>query len=209
MLFSWLPSSSVPTDTSNQCSLDLLQNGDFSVVNSWIWHSLSICCIRLIPSYNFKRAATWARSESLSSEADSLSRYEIRPYPLTSKNWYFLLRFSHDLGSYFLSKTQPHIDIRHELTLIFTFLWSLAWHPHTVLVFCFLCFGHAFVCVCARMHTHIQLLCRVRLCDPMDCSPPGSSVHGIFQARILEWVAISSSKGSLQPNSPFIIHLLY
>ena len=31
------------------------------------------------------------------------------------------------------------------------------------------------------------------LCDPMDCSPPGSSVHGVFQARILEWVAISSS----------------
>ena len=31
----------------------------------------------------------------------------------------------------------------------------------------------------------------VRLCDPVDCSPPGSSVHGIFQARILEWVAIS------------------
>ena len=29
------------------------------------------------------------------------------------------------------------------------------------------------------------------LCDPMDCSPPGSSVHGILQARILEWVAIS------------------
>ena len=34
------------------------------------------------------------------------------------------------------------------------------------------------------------------LCDPMDCSPPGSSVHGIFQARILEWLAISSSRGS-------------
>ena len=34
------------------------------------------------------------------------------------------------------------------------------------------------------------------LCDPMDCSPPGSSVHGIFQARILEWVAISFSRGS-------------
>ena len=33
-------------------------------------------------------------------------------------------------------------------------------------------------------------------CDPMDCSPPASSVHGILQARILEWVAISSSKGS-------------
>ena len=33
-------------------------------------------------------------------------------------------------------------------------------------------------------------------CDPMDCSPPGSSVHEIFQARILEWVAISFSRGS-------------
>ena len=35
-------------------------------------------------------------------------------------------------------------------------------------------------------------------CDPMDCSPPGSSVHGISQARVLEWVAISSSRGSSQ-----------
>ena len=37
------------------------------------------------------------------------------------------------------------------------------------------------------------------LCDPMDCSSPGSSVHGIFQARILEWVAISYSRGSSPP----------
>ena len=37
------------------------------------------------------------------------------------------------------------------------------------------------------------------LCDPMDCSLPGSSVHGIFQARILEWIAIPSSRGSSQP----------
>ena len=34
------------------------------------------------------------------------------------------------------------------------------------------------------------------LCDPMRCSPPGSSIHGIFQARVLEWVAISFSRGS-------------
>ena len=34
------------------------------------------------------------------------------------------------------------------------------------------------------------------LCDPMDCSLPGSSVHGIFQERVLEWVAISFSRGS-------------
>ena len=37
------------------------------------------------------------------------------------------------------------------------------------------------------------------LWDRMDCSPPGSSVHGIFQARILEWVAIPFSRGSFQP----------
>ena len=37
------------------------------------------------------------------------------------------------------------------------------------------------------------------LCDPMDCNPPGSSVHGISQARILEWVAISLSRGSSWP----------
>ena len=37
------------------------------------------------------------------------------------------------------------------------------------------------------------------LCDPMDCSPPGSYVHGIVQARILEWVDILFSRGSSQP----------
>ena len=42
--------------------------------------------------------------------------------------------------------------------------------------------------------------CRT-LNDPMDHSPQGSSVHGIFQARILEWVAISSSRGSSRPSN--------
>ena len=48
-----------------------------------------------------------------------------------------------------------------------------------------------------RPCTHAQSLqsC-LTLCDPMDCSPPGSSVHAIFQARILEWVAMPSSRGS-------------
>ena len=39
------------------------------------------------------------------------------------------------------------------------------------------------------------------LCDPMDCSLPGFSIHGIFQARILEWVAISFSRGSSWPRN--------
>ena len=39
------------------------------------------------------------------------------------------------------------------------------------------------------------------LCDSMYCSPPGSSVHGILQARILEWIVISFSRGSSQPRN--------
>ena len=46
------------------------------------------------------------------------------------------------------------------------------------------------LCVC-----FVIQLCPT-LCDPMSCSPPGSSVHEIFQPRILEWVAISYSRGS-------------
>ena len=44
----------------------------------------------------------------------------------------------------------------------------------------------------------VTQLC-LTLCDPMGCSPPGCSLHGIFQARILEWVAIPFSRGSSQP----------
>ena len=43
--------------------------------------------------------------------------------------------------------------------------------------------------------------CRT-LCDAIDCSPPGSSIYGIFQARVLEWVAISFSAASVVSGSP-------
>ena len=49
-------------------------------------------------------------------------------------------------------------------------------------------------CMCAR-----SLQSCPALCNPMDCSPPGSSVHDILQASILEWVAISLSRGSSWP----------
>ena len=52
-------------------------------------------------------------------------------------------------------------------------------------------------------HTHCVMVVHAKslqsyltLCDTMDCSPPGSSVRGILQARILEWVAMPSSRGS-------------
>ena len=45
-------------------------------------------------------------------------------------------------------------------------------------------------CLLSQLLSHIQLFC-----DPMDCRLPGSSVHGISQARMLEWIAISPSPG--------------
>ena len=58
-------------------------------------------------------------------------------------------------------------------------------------------YTHTYMCVCMRMCACAQSLqlCLI-LCNPMDYSPPGSSVHGILQARILEWVAMASSRGS-------------
>ena len=49
------------------------------------------------------------------------------------------------------------------------------------------------------MHAHSAAQSYLTFCIPMDYSSPGSSVHGILQARILEWTAISSSSGSSQP----------
>ena len=47
------------------------------------------------------------------------------------------------------------------------------------------------------------------LCDPMDCSPPGSSAHGIFQARILEWIAIPFPTEGSNPDLPHCGQILY
>ena len=60
--------------------------------------------------------------------------------------------------------------------------------------------------VCAK-----SLQSCLALCDSMDCSPPGSSVHGILQARILEWVAMPSSRGIFltQGLNPSVLCLLH
>ena len=60
------------------------------------------------------------------------------------------------------------------------------------LLFCSIC-PHCWCCCCL-----VAQSCRT-LCDPMDCSPPGSSVHGISQARMLEWVAMPCSRASSPP----------
>ena len=63
-------------------------------------------------------------------------------------------------------------------------------------------------------YMHMCLWWVIQLClilsDSMDCSPPGFSIHGIFHARILEWVAISSPGNLPDPGSnPHLFHLLH
>ena len=74
-------------------------------------------------------------------------------------------------------------------------LWWLVWLYYFTKCSCY-------VCTCTIL---VSQSCPA-LCNPLDCKPPGSSVHGILQARILEWVAISFSRGSscpgIEPQSP-------
>ena len=56
-----------------------------------------------------------------------------------------------------------------------------------------ICSKHFCCCLVAKLY--------LTFCNNMDCSPPGSSVHGISQARILEWIAISFSRGSSRPRN--------
>ncbi|CAN0162690.1 unnamed protein product [Rangifer tarandus platyrhynchus] len=81
-------------------------------------------------------------------------------------------------------------------------LFSLMWSRLLIFAFVAIAFG-----VKSKNNHHrglCQEACSVAqscpaLCDPTDCSPSISSVHGILQAKILEWVAISSSRGSSPP----------
>ena len=61
---------------------------------------------------------------------------------------------------------------------------------------------YTFMCACVHAKSFQSCL---TLCDPKDYSLPGFSVHGILQARILEWVAISTSRGSSQPRDQTLI----
>ena len=60
---------------------------------------------------------------------------------------------------------------------------------------------HIYVYIYTHTHIHACMLSHVRLCNPIDCSSPGSPVHGILQVRILEWVVVSYSRGSFWPRN--------
>ena len=87
-------------------------------------------------------------------------------------------------------------QIKFPLSLLFIFsLCPFPTHGHPLLSTTFNMWSNIPPCqICAKLLQWCPILC-----GPTDCSPPGSSVHGIFQARILEWVAVPSSKRSSQP----------
>ena len=72
--------------------------------------------------------------------------------------------------------------------------------PNLVMVANVLCSEFELLIICLFCCCLVSKSC-LTLCDLMDCSLPGSSVHGIFQARILDWVAISFFNGSSQPRN--------
>ena len=96
----------------------------------------------------------------------------------------------------------PLTDPENLRLFLITFCFSVLF-TCSFLKFCF-----PKCCCCAQL---LQLC--PTLCSPMDYSPPGSSVHGILQARILEWVALPRSWGSSQPRGEtrifYDLHLLH
>ena len=83
--------------------------------------------------------------------------------------------------------------VKNYLTVWVWFLCFIAADSDYSVLFPYVYWG-IWSCMCAK-----SLQSCLTLYDPMDCSPPGSSVHGILQAKILDWVAIPFSKASSQP----------
>ena len=96
------------------------------------------------------------------------------------------------------------IPIPPATSLPIPFLWVFPVYQPWALVSCIqsglaICFTLDSILVSMLFSQNIQLLSLVRLLQPHDCCSPSPSVHGIFQTRILEWVAFSSSRGFSQP----------
>ena len=102
-------------------------------------------------------------------------------YGFRKSNWYIRLYFKYSLENY-QDTTSPQGKVRpySKILLIVMFLYQKERRPY--------------VCVLVAQSC-------LTLCDPMDCSPQGSPLHGIRQSRILEWVAIPFSRGSSWPRS--------
>ena len=79
------------------------------------------------------------------------------------------------------------------------FVWACLWVLYSIpLIYTFIPLKYHTILIIVKVKMLVAQSC-LSLCDPMNCSLSGSSVYGIFQARVLEWGAISLSRGSSQP----------
>ena len=122
----------------------------------------------------------------------------------------------------FIAITHTHKHILYVYTythIYYKTLRNIYMYTYTYIYIHIYMYTYAYICIythiyiCTYIHTYIMFrvymcmqVCLVAqscrtLCNPMDCSWPSSSVHEISQTRILEWVAISFSKGSSQPRN--------
>ena len=93
----------------------------------------------------------------------------------------------------------PENDHQYSLLTVGFFVWFSSEPSVRVTFGCVSCLCRLCVHACS-----VTQLCPT-LCDPMDCSLPGPSVHGMAQARMLEWAAVSSSRGSSCPRGQICV----
>ena len=142
-----------------------------------VWVKCKNLCLLLSSSC----PVTWEETTLLWSPWNAI------PHTVHVGQWLFWLSYHPFIGSLFHVTTGKHLISRD--SSLFLFLWVTSfWFKSGSL---YLIGG---TCVCAK-----SLWSCLTHCDPMDCRLPGSSLHGILQTRILEWVAVPSSKGSSWP----------
>ena len=133
----------------------------------------------------FQRAHIWINSPCLSTHG-TLGILNLKFYFRSKWLMCILMSLSEALSS---SRTGILNNVRH--------LYYLNWILNVRHLYCLNWILHMCVSVCACVCPVTQS-CLI-LCHPINCSLPGSSIHGILLARILEWVAISFSRGSSWP----------
>ena len=108
------------------------------------------------------------------------------------RKWYKFLKYKHLKLLYFKGQHRKSKKTTHRMGTK-SCKWFM-WSGHGA--------GKLLLLLCVVVHPQ----CCLR--GPIDCSPPGSSVHGVFQATMLEWVAMSSSQGSSLTHrlSPDLLH---
>ena len=99
---------------------------------------------------------------------------------------FFMVQLSHPYILVIVNSTSVNIGVH----VSFSIMVSSGYMPSSGIAGSY----NSFACIQAKLLQPCPTLC-----NPIDCNPPGSSVHGILQASILEWVSMPSSRGSSQP----------